>query len=91
MDAQGNRTAEDASDKGFFVTSGFALSVVHFSTVVQSDSRFLYLGDEKVDRGDTYVVAFAQLPRRALFSVLVVALGGSHVCVRNYHVWGHKS
>ena len=65
MDAQGNRIVEDTSEKRFFVTSGFALSVVHFSTVTQWDSRFLYLGDEKVDWRDTYVVAFAQLPSQA--------------------------
>lgn len=65
MDTEGNGPAEDGSEKGFFVTSGFALSTVHFSTVAQWDSRFLYLGDEKVDGRDTYVVAFAQLPNQA--------------------------
>jgi len=49
--------------EGFFVTSGFALSSVHFSTAW--DSRFLYLGDQKIEGRDTYVVAFAQLPSAA--------------------------
>lgn len=63
MDAKGNRMDESA-DKGFFVTSGFALSSVHFATQFQWDSRFLYLGNQKIDGRDTYVVAFAQLLRK---------------------------
>ena len=31
----------------------------------QWDSRFLYLGDQKIEGRDTYVVAFAQLPSAA--------------------------
>jgi hypothetical protein len=76
MDAHGNRTAEGASNQGFVVTSGFALSVVHFSTVRQWDSRFLYLGDEKVDGRDTYVVAFAQLPSEAQNTVTMKGKNG---------------
>jgi hypothetical protein len=45
------------------------LVCVHFSTALQRDSRFLYLGDQKIRAGDTYVVAFAQLPRQASLKV----------------------
>jgi hypothetical protein len=48
--------------EGFFVISGFALSSVQFSTTFQSDSRFLYLGDQAIEGRNTYVVAYAQLP-----------------------------
>jgi hypothetical protein len=81
MDAQGNRTAEEGSKKGFFVTSGFALSVVHFATTNQWDSRFLYLGDEKVEGRDTYVVAYAQLPTQAHNTVTIKGKNGITVDV----------
>lgn len=75
MDAKGNRMDESA-DKGFFVTSGFALSSVHFATQFQWDSRFLYLGNQKIDGRDTYVVAFAQLPSEGRIAVTVQSRGG---------------
>jgi hypothetical protein len=65
IDTKGNRMDEVGLNEGFFVTSGFALSSVHFSTAFQWDSRFLYLGDQKIEGRDTYVVAFAQLPSEA--------------------------
>jgi hypothetical protein len=69
MDEQGNRMDEVSSHRGFLVTSGFALICVHFSTAFQWDSRFRYLGDQKIGGRDTYVVAFAQLPDEASLSV----------------------
>jgi hypothetical protein len=65
IDTKGNRMDEVGLNEGFFVTSGFALSSVHFSTAFQWDSRFLYLGDQKIEGRDMYVVAFAQLPSEA--------------------------
>ena len=62
MDEKGKRMEKIGLDKGFFVTSGFALSCVYFSRAFQWDSRFLYLGDQTIGGRDAYVVAFAQLP-----------------------------
>jgi hypothetical protein len=76
MDAKGNRMDESGMDKGFFVTSGFALSSVHFATQFQWDSRFLYLGDQKIDGRDTYVVAFAQLPSEGRIAVTIQGRNG---------------
>ena len=69
MDAKGNRIDETGPENGFFITSGFALSSIHFATAFQWDSRFLYLGNQKIDGHDTYVVAFAQLPSEARVAV----------------------
>lgn len=92
MDTEGNGPAEDGSEKGFFVTSGFALSIVHFSTVAQWDSRFLYLGDEKVDGRDTYVVAFAQLPNQAHNTVTTKEKNGVNVDMLTQGIaWVDKS
>jgi hypothetical protein len=76
LDAQGNRMDDVGPDRGFFFTSGFALSCVHFSTVFQWDSRFLYLGDQKIEGRDTYVVAFAQLPGRARNTIMLKGPSG---------------
>jgi hypothetical protein len=65
MNAQGSRIEELGFDSGFFVTSGFALSNVHFASQFQWDSRFLQLGEQRMNGRETYVVAFAQLPAEA--------------------------
>jgi len=84
MDSKGNRLEEAGLNNGYFVTSNFALSHVYFSTAVQSESRFRYLGEEKVGPRDTYVVAFAQTPGEATVAVgLGVDEGrGVHASVR---------
>jgi hypothetical protein len=79
MDDKGNRIDQQGLDRGFFVTSGFALSCVHFSRAFQWDSRFRYLGDQKIDGRDAYVVGFAQLPEEAGIPVTLRVLGGTTV------------
>jgi hypothetical protein len=79
MDERGNRMDQVGLDKGFFVTSGFALSSVHFSRALQWDSRFRYLGDQKTDGRDTYVVGFAQLPGQARLAVTLSGHRGTTV------------
>lgn len=92
MDAQGNGIAEEGSNKGFVVTSGFALSIVHFSTAVQWDSRFLYLGDQKVEGRDTYVLAFAQIPGEAHNTVTIMGQHGVTVHLLTQGIaWVDKS
>ncbi len=65
MDSKGNRLEGAGLDNGYFVTSNFALNSVYFSTSLQSESRFHYLGEEREGLRDTYVVAFAQKPGEA--------------------------
>lgn len=65
VDANGNRADQVGIDKGYFVSSGFALIGNHFSTGFQSESTFRYLGDERIGSQDTYVVGFAQQPGKA--------------------------
>lgn len=50
---------------GFMLTSGFASASLIFHPLYQSDSNFKYLGQEKVDGRDTYVIAFAQRPEKS--------------------------
>ena len=79
MDEKGNRLDKAGLDKGFFVTSGFALSCEYFSTAFQKESMFLYLGSQNIDHRDTYVVAFAQKPDRASLFVAMTTRRGASV------------
>lgn len=64
MDKKGDRinelSTESPFSSRFFVTHGFALSCVYFSTAFQSESTFRYLGEQRIGSQNTYVVAFAQ-------------------------------
>jgi hypothetical protein len=71
MDAKGNRLDEWRLNTGYPVTIGFALSCTYFSTGLQSESTFRYLGEQRIGTRDTYVVAFAQRPGDATISVTV--------------------
>ena len=92
MDEKGNRTVETGLDKGLVATSGFALSLVHFCTIVQRDSRFVYLGDQRVDGRDTYVLAFAQIPGEAHNPVTMIGKHGVTVHLLTQGIaWVDKS
>jgi hypothetical protein len=41
------------------LSSGFASTVLHFSTFLQSESKFRYLGEEYIGSRSAYVIAFA--------------------------------
>lgn len=68
VDAHGKRVDQAGIEKGFFVTSGFALSAIHFAAEYQGNSRFRYLGSQKLGEKEMYVVAFAQEPGHASIS-----------------------
>jgi hypothetical protein len=50
---------------GFMLTSGFASASLFFHPGHQAESTFRYLGRQKIDGRDTFVVAFAQQPEKA--------------------------
>lgn len=50
---------------GFMLTSGFTSASLIFHPAYQAQSQFRYLGREKVQGVDAYVVAFAQLPTKS--------------------------
>ena len=78
MDAKGNRLGPIGLEKGYLVTSGHALSCISFSTVVQPQSRFRYLGDQELGSRETYVLGFAQEPG-ATFTTTMRGTGGDEV------------
>ena len=50
------------------LTAGFASASLLFHPTYQSKAAFRYLGRQKVDGRDTYVIAFAQQPGKARFT-----------------------
>ncbi len=60
--AEGESVTQKGATKGYAVTTGFALKCIYFSTAHQSESTFLYLGDDRIAQRNSYVVAFAQRP-----------------------------
>ncbi len=79
MDEKGNPLGPIGLQKGYLVTSGHALSCIGFSTMAQAQSRFRYLGEEKIDSRETYVLGFAQQPGEATFFTTMRGTGGTDV------------
>lgn len=52
-------------EKGYMLTSGFVAAELVFHPDFQPGTEFRYLGRQKVDGHETYVIAFAQIPMRA--------------------------
>jgi hypothetical protein len=76
MDDKGTRLGPIGLEKGYLVTSGYALSCMRFSTEAQRQSRFRYLGDEELGSRETYVLGFAQVPGEATFTTTMAGTGG---------------
>jgi hypothetical protein len=92
MDTKGNRMGPVGLDKGYVVTFGFALICNYFSNALQPESKFRYLGDQKMGSRDTYVIAFAQQPSVAtLFTTLTGANGQSVNMLMQGIAWVDKS
>lgn len=84
MDSSGKRLEDIGLSQGYIVTANFALTPLYFSTSLQPESSFRYLGDEKIGSCDTYVVAFAQHPADATLHVAFDQgkQGGAHAVAR---------
>jgi len=55
------------------------LSCISFSTVAQSQLRFRYLGVQKTDSRETFVLGFVQQPGKATFFTTMRGPGGTDV------------
>ena len=77
MDDNGNHLGAIGLEKGYLVTSGYALSCISFSTVAQSQLKFRYLGEEKIGSRETYVLGFAQKPGEVTFTTVMRGTGGT--------------
>jgi tetratricopeptide (TPR) repeat protein len=65
VDSSGARASPQGLHDGFMLTSGFASASLSFHPAYQPQATFRYLGQQKVDGRNTYVIAFAQQPAKA--------------------------
>jgi VWFA-related protein len=79
MDEKGNRLGPVGLEKGYLVTSGHALSCISFSTIYQAQSKFRYLGEEKIESREAYVLGFAQKPGETTFFETMRGTGDTDV------------
>lgn len=78
-DAKGDGFDQTVVRRGYIVTSGFALNCNYFATGFQGESKFSYLGEQKVGAQETYVVGFAQQPGKATLTVRMRGRSGTPV------------
>jgi hypothetical protein len=88
MDPAGNRIEDLGLNKGFLLTTGFALTCNYFSTEFQQESTFRYLGDQRMDARDTYVISFAQKPGQTTLYLTTTTMNGQHATSANALVQG---
>jgi hypothetical protein len=65
VDLSGTPASQQGLQDGFMLTSGFASASLLFHPTYQPQASFRYLGRQKVNGRDTYVIAFAQQPGKA--------------------------
>ena len=67
-DFAGNPAMPKGLSDGYMLTQGFTSTVLFFHPTYRSESTVHYLGRQKVNGRDTYVLAFAQIPTKAHLS-----------------------
>jgi len=80
-DAGGTQVWPQGLGDGFMLTSGFASASLVFHPAYQSQSEFRYLGQQKANGRDAFVIAFAQQPGKARLNGTFVS---GHVIVTTY-------
>jgi tetratricopeptide (TPR) repeat protein len=64
-DKAGGTATQKGLDDGYMLTSGFTSAALKFHPFYRGDAQFRYLGRQKSDGKEYYVVAFAQYPGKA--------------------------
>ena len=64
-DLRGNPVDQGGLEQGYTITWGFATTCLHLAPRYQGGSRFRYLGTDRFNSSEVYVVAFAQRPDKA--------------------------
>jgi tetratricopeptide (TPR) repeat protein len=67
-DFTGNEARPRGLSEGYMLTEGFTSTALIFHPQYRSESTFRYLGRQKVNGRNTYVVAYAQIPGKAHFT-----------------------
>ena len=94
-DLSGNESVPQGTQEGYMLTLGFVGVPLIFHPIYQPESAFRYLGRQKMDGHDTYVIAFAQRPAKARFTgifksgstaVTTLSQGVAWIDAENYRV-----
>ncbi len=64
-DKTGGTAAQKGLEDGYMLTSGFTSAALYFHPFYRGEAQFRYLGRQKSDGREYYVVAFAQYPGKA--------------------------
>lgn len=64
-DSSGREAQPKGIADGFMLTSGFTSAALVFHPTYGAESTFRYLGRQRINGQDTFVVAFAQIPGKA--------------------------
>jgi hypothetical protein len=64
-DMTGGAAVQKGLEDGYMLTSGFTSAALYFHPFYRGDAQFRYLGRQKSDGREYYVVAFAQYPGKA--------------------------
>jgi hypothetical protein len=64
-DSAGSESQPKGMNDGFMLTKGFTSAALMFHPTYRPESTFRYLGRQKINGHDTFVVAFAQIPGKA--------------------------
>jgi tetratricopeptide (TPR) repeat protein len=64
-DKTGGAATQKGLEEGYMLTSGFTSAALYFHPFYRGDAQFRYLGRQKSDGRECYVVAFAQYPGKA--------------------------
>jgi tetratricopeptide (TPR) repeat protein len=86
-DPKGGSLSPDVREEDFMLTKGFASASQILLPAYQPESTFLYLGRQRLDRHETYVVAFAQRPEIARLPALFRAAGSVALTLSQGVVW----
>jgi tetratricopeptide (TPR) repeat protein len=64
-DKTGGTAVQKGLEDGYMLTSGFTAAALYFHPFYRGEAQFRYLGRQKSDGRECYVVAFAQYPGKA--------------------------
>ena len=88
LPAEETRTIDKPGpDSGFFMSAGFAGSLKHLLPQYQAQSRYRYLGRERLDGAECYLLGFAQFPESSTLPAVFVLDGKEHKAFLEGIVW----
>jgi hypothetical protein len=86
-DRAGGTATQKGLDDGYMLTSGFTSAALYLHPFYRGDAQFRYLGRQKLNGREYYVVAFAQYPGKARVAGAFTVNGASKSTYFQGLVW----